>query len=409
VADTKDLLAQAVTALDAERALSAQKLDSMGAANIALQATVDAQQQTNAGLNKTIADQSAQLTANAATIADLKAQLAKYQPAPQPEPPQPVVVTAAVTTGTLANAGINAAIALAQPGQTVRVPAGKYQIDATKPPMLKGGVNYDFTGAQFVVQPNSAPRYYAFKTGAGGGTIKGGEVIGDRLQHTYTAGSTHEWGYGLSLTDGWKVDGMTCRQMTGDGFGVSGDNVEMRNCIGTQNRRQGVSVFACKGFRAYDCQFNLTGAYGTQAGTSPMAGIDFEPDSGSVVDAKLYRCDLSGNRAGALAWLRSTVSGTIDVELVDCTVSKNSNGVWAKDEAARPSTVKVRVTQTDFAGNSGNSVKADSGSVVTVGDTDPANANTFNGGTSPKTGIATKYDIAQLNGGKAVVGVNKYP
>lgn len=364
---------------------------SLGAANVALQASVDALK---------------------AQVAALLAQAATSN-----------TVTAAVTAGALANSAIDAASAKAQPGQTVKVPAGNYLLDATLTPVLKGGVNYDFTGAVFTIQPNSAPRYAGFRTGGSGGSIKGGEVIGDRLKHTYTSGSTHEWGYGVSLAhDNWAVDGMTCRQMTGDGFGITGNNVKLSKCIGTQCRRQGASVFGSFGFRAEDCEFSHTGAYLTDpaAPYGPCAGIDFEPDAidPTIKDAKLSRCRIFANRANVLAQLRSEVAGTIEIALEDCVLDDLSqpvgyiagpNGVWACDAAKRAGSIRVSLLRNKFGRHSGNAVKADAGSVVAVGDGTQANANSFQRGSVLRQGIATKYDIAQINGGQANAGWNAFP
>lgn len=370
--DTKDLLAQAVTALEAERAAYAQTIDSLTDASVALQAQLDAANATIAGLQGTVS----------------------------------------IAPGALANGPLQAAIDKAQAGQTIRVPAGDYLLDALNPVMLKGGVTYDFTGARFAIVPNSAPRYYGMRTQGAGGKILGGEIVGDRLKHTYTSGSTHEWGYGLMVSDdAWLVEGTTVRQCTGDGVGVAGNNVTLRNCLLTENRRQGASVFTSTGFRAEGCEFSYTGAFQTDSAApyGPCAGIDFEPDSGSVRDAKLTGCTFTRNRADVLTWLRSEVSGTLDVTLEDCTTDgTSSNGVWAKDEAGRAGSVKVTLRRNKLGKHSGAAVKADAGSVVTVGG-EQAEANTFNNGATLKQGIATQYDIQRPNGGVASVGWNLWP
>lgn len=361
--DTKDLLAQAVVALEAERAASMQAVAS-------LQAQLDAANATIAGLQGTVS----------------------------------------IAPGTLANGPLQAAIDKALAGQTIRVPAGDYLLDALNPVMLKGGVTYDFTGARFAIVPNSAPRYYGMRTQGAGGKIIGGEIVGDRLKHTYTSGSTHEWGYGLMLSDdGWLAEGMTARQCTGDGAGVAGNNVTLRNCLLTENRRQGASVFTSTGFRAEGCEFSYTGAFQTDSAApkGPCAGVDIEPDSGMVTDAVFDGCTFKNNRVGFEAWMRNGVAGGITgVVLRNCTFDTNPNHVWACDEDGS-GPVEVKVVNCRFLNlGSGACVKADSGSVVTVGGKQDE-ANTFRNGATLKQGIATQYDIQ--GSGQKVVGWNWWP
>jgi hypothetical protein len=200
-----------------------------------------------------------------------------------------------------------------------------YLIDAAKGLKITVPVVLD-PKAILVEKANSLARDCLVEVVAG--SISGGQIMGDRDNHIFDdPNSTDEWCYGLRLSgNGTKASNITVSSCTGDGIGVTGDDVVLDHVVSQGNRRNAVSVFACKGFRAFDCTFADTS--GAQYG--PCAGIDFEPDSGSITDARLERCVARNNRAGFLAWVRQTVSGNVDVTLVDCITDNNANGVHAK-------------------------------------------------------------------------------
>lgn len=352
MSDTKDLLAQASAALDAERSASISTIDSLTAANVAMQAQLD--------------------TANA-TIAGLMARL---------DPWAAVDKTGATDVTDQVQALIDRGLA---------IPAGTYLIDAAKGLHATSALKM---GAQTILKakPNNAERYCMVSL-APGVTIDGGQIIGDRDGHTLSSPtSTDEHGYGLRLATGCKASNVQVSKCTGDGAVVVGDNVEIRNLSSRFNRRQGMSVFASKGLRVYDSQFTDTSG----APNGPCAGVDIEPDSGSVTDAVFTRCAFNGNRVGFEAWMRSGIAGGITgVQLVNCTFDNNSNHVWTKDEDGS-GPVSATITGCTFGklSGSGNAIKADAGSSLSV------SGNTF--------AILAKYAIAQLNGGTVTQSSNTY-
>jgi hypothetical protein len=190
--------------------------------------------------------------------------------------------------------------ALGPQGGVVKVPAGRYMVDAVKSITVRSGVTLELDPSAILeAKPNSLPRYYILKLEADA-VVRGGRVLGDRLAHTYTAGSTHEWGYGVMLSgDRCKLLDTVVAECTGDGIGLSGDEVEIRGVISTRNRRQGMSVFAAKRGRVYDSEFSFTGSLNGQPGALPMAGVDIEPDGASAgspapvcEDIQFTRCSL---------------------------------------------------------------------------------------------------------------------
>jgi hypothetical protein len=361
--DTKDLLAQAQVALEAERmqaqaamdALNAQ-MDSLTAANIELQAENDAL--------RAASDPWASVDKTGATDVTDKVQ-------------------ALISKG-------------------LAVPAGKYLIDAVKG--LKVTSAKLDPNAVLIAKPNGQPRYCMVEVS---GSIEGGQIIGDRDTHDYTTiTSTHEWGYGLKLLNGAMASNVQVSKCTGDGVAVVGDNVTLDYVVSRFNRRQGMSVFSCTGLRAYDCEFTDTSG----APNGPCAGVDFEPDNGSITDARLERCVSRNNRAGFLAWVRQTVSGNVDVTLIDCITDNNANGVHAKGLNGK---AYLHVQGGKHTNRSAN-CRVESGSAFDIaGCTFGFTGKDRTDFTLTGTDSRTKYDIqfpttTGLPNGTAKVGTNSY-
>lgn len=230
--------------------------------------------------------------------------------------------------------------ALAPTGGVVEVPAGRYMVDAVKSLTVRSGVTLDIDpNATLVAKPNSSPRYYILKLEADA-VVRGGRVQGDRLAHTFTAGSTHEWGYGVMLSgDRCKLLDTVIAECTGDGIGLSGDDVEIRKVVSTRNRRQGISVFAAKRARIYDSEFSYTGSLNGQAGALPMAGVDIEPDGASAgspapvcEDIQFTNCRFVNNESAGIKSYKNNAAGSPavirNIRVEGCEIAGNTDGAW---------------------------------------------------------------------------------
>jgi len=84
-----------------------------------------------------------------------------------------------------------------------------------------------------------------------------------------------EWRYGLRLhhVTNVLVEGISIVETGGDGIGVTGKDITIRNCVCDRNHRQGISVFNAENLLIEDCVLSNT------SGTAPQAGIDIEPDT----------------------------------------------------------------------------------------------------------------------------------
>lgn len=287
-----------------------------------------------------------------------------------------------------------------------QVPAGRYLIDPLKSLRVRSGTKLELDPeAVFIAKPNAAIRYAVFKLdGVTDVEITGGQIVGDRDLHDYSkVTSTHEWGYGLQIKgDLIKVRGLRVSNCTGDGLSVSGNGIELREVVSTNNRRQGMSVFNVDVLNVYDCEFSNTN------GTAPQAGVDIEPDSGSASNVLFERCKMNNNAtAGLLSWTRNGTGASITgIEARDCTMANNANGVHAKGLAGPIVTISLNGCL--LSKNRGSGARIESGANLAIdGCTFEAvidRADFTLTGTSTKT----VNDIRVLTGGAATVGTNSY-
>jgi len=357
--------------------------DNLSAANVSLQAQLDTRDQT---------------------IAALKAQIDVLQPKPKTVADYGVKGDGLTDDTAALQAALDAGVRL--------IPDGKYLIDATKSLFVRSGTLEMGANAVLVAKPNSAPRYYVLRAVGDDITVKGGQIVGERWAHTYTSGSTHEWGCGLQVSGNRiTVDGARVSDCTGDGIGVNGAGHVIRNVVSTKNRRQGLSLYNCPDLKIYDSEFSNTGNAGQPdpAGLiGPFAGIDAEPDKASAVNVYCERVKCVGNRAGFLAWLRSEVGGSIVATLKDCVLEGNSNGAQAK---ALAGSITVNMSGCSVNKNSGSGCRIEAGATFNI------DGNTFLKPRSPTFTLAgtdsrTANDIRCVSStsgvGKATVGTNRY-
>ena len=134
--------------------------------------------------------------------------------------------------------------------------------------------------------------------------FRGGEIVGDRLQHDYTPDEhpSHEWGHGLYLpnrSENCIIDGVFVHDCTGDGIAVSGTNNVIQNVVINFCRRQGITVASNNNLTI--CNFKIHNIGTTDVdtgieGTAPRAGIDVEPNENGIVNGlticngRVYEC-----------------------------------------------------------------------------------------------------------------------
>jgi hypothetical protein len=380
--DSKTALAQVVTAAQALSGMVdtlTGQVDSLSDANVQLQAQID--------------------TANQ-TIASLSAQL---------DPWYAVDKTGATDVTDKVQALISKGLA---------VPAGKYLIDPSKPLTLSvpGSTLVMDANAVLIAKPNDLTRYYVLKVTADDCVVKGGQIVGDRLQHNYTSGSTHEWGLGVLISGNrCTVTGLKVSGCTGDGIGVTGDNCTIGpDVVCTGNRRNNLSAYDCNGLQVTGSEFSNAGNGGAAdpAGLiGPFAGIDVEPDRLAITTVTLTNNKILNNaHAGLCAWLRKEVGGSIAITASGNTIAGNANGIHAK---ALAGSIQITVNGNTLT-NKSCGCRVESGAALSI----DGNVFAFTGKDRTDFTLAgmdsrTKYDIqfpvtTGLPNGTAKVGTNSY-
>lgn len=218
---------------------------------------------------------------------------------------------------------------------TVWVPAGKYLVNgvattSTSGPFLKLKSNMRFMmdpAAVLQIIPNSSIRYYGLSTnGADNIEISGGTIVGERYQHTYTAGSTHEWGMCIGVKEGSsnvKIHDITVKDCTGDGIVTGGQShgILIERVVSTNNRRQGLSLTNSYDVIVRNSEFSYTN------GTSPEAGIDIEPDLPREARNILIENNKIHHNAkvGVLPYIQS-----YDLQILNNEISYNNLGIYVR-------------------------------------------------------------------------------
>jgi len=190
--------------------------------------------------------------------------------------------------------------AVAGTGGTVLIPDGTYMINVLASSycgvQLKSNMTFSLsTGAVLKAKANASGTYSILAANTVSNVnIIGGTLMGDRSTHTGTGG---EWGMGLSIngSDHIVVQDVIAKECWGDGFYVENNssNITLCNLTGDHNRRQGLSIVSVNGLVVRNSTFKNT------TGTPPEAGIDVEPNDGTVVQNVLITgCTLTNNAGG---------------------------------------------------------------------------------------------------------------
>jgi len=139
----------------------------------------------------------------------------------------------------------------------------------------------------------------------------------DYQSSPYKAG---EWRHAINLrgVSNVRIAGLSIESSGGDGIYVGTRNhvpcedVLLEDLDITDNHRQGISVISARRLAIRDCVISGT------SGTSPGAGIDFEPNSGDpgFQDCLVSGCRIEGNAGGGILFvLRNLHAGNEPVSI----------------------------------------------------------------------------------------------
>jgi hypothetical protein len=228
----------------------------------------------------------------------------------------------------------NAVNALPSDGGTVYVPAGTYRIDAVRSVRLRSRMHLQMDpSAKLVAKRTGSAEYNVLLADTRHDVeISGGQIIGDREQHTSTTG---EGGHGIRIRGSQRVTIRDIRisKCWGDGITVGpkpvwkapyivSRDVVLVGVVCTENRRNALSIGNVIGMKVYDSEFSNT------HGTKPQCGIDVEPDedqygsNDSCDNILIQNCVMNGNAMNGITLWSPRAQG---VTVKNCVM--NGNGV----------------------------------------------------------------------------------
>jgi hypothetical protein len=146
--------------------------------------------------------------------------------------------------------------------------------------------------------------------------------------------SDGEWRHAIQLRGSRKIviEGVRIDSSGGDGIYVAGSKknaysseIRILNCRLRDHRRQGISVISSVDLLVQNSRIEGT------SGTSPQAGIDFEPNSSDnrIRECRVVNCDFSENRGLAAMIGLSKLSGKsspVSIEFRECLFSRSDSG-----------------------------------------------------------------------------------
>ena len=137
-----------------------------------------------------------------------------------------------------------------------------------------------------------------------------------------------EWRYALRIykSENVLVEGLRIAESGGDGIGVTGRDITIRNCVCDRNHRQGISVFSAENLLIEDCVLSNT------SGTAPQDGIDFEPDrcTERLVNVTLRNVLSVGNAGYGFEFMLDKLnvgSAPVSIRLENCRSVGNGRSV----------------------------------------------------------------------------------
>ena len=217
-------------------------------------------------------------------------------------------------------------------GYTYIFPTGEYGVkgysagESETGFKLKSNTRYIFMkGAKIKILDNNSPQYSGILIkNAENFELINAEVVGDRDNHDFTSGGSHERGAGVMIRENASgvIHNLKVSNTTGDGIDVIGNNktnIEFTGSTIVDNaRRNGVSLES--GHRIIFDVLEIANI----KGTSPESGIDFEPfKDGHILDyvfinhLKTENNNKVGIHFAAMQWYKTPVNIVINHAEVD--------------------------------------------------------------------------------------------
>lgn len=236
-------------------------------------------------------------------------------------------------------------------GGKIYFPSGTYMIETAISNTTEKGIIVDgdnihielSDGAELKAIPNQYPKYsiLTFKD-MKNGSVKGGKIIGDRIEHDYASISgTHEFGFGVHIYSAENITVEKCyiSDLTGDCIEIWGRNnpthgyvpskfVTIKNCTLNMSRRNNISVVVGTDITISENIISNAGeSDGVNDGTAPKSGVDIEggsnPSRINVIN-NIFRNNLGGSVI-VFNGNEVNVSGNISDQTIMYQYSSNTN------------------------------------------------------------------------------------
>ena len=211
--------------------------------------------------------------------------------------------------------------------------------------------------SKLIVSPASTGSYQIIKINNASNTkLYYPNIVGDRNGHV---GSTGEWGMGISIWGGTDIEiyNANVSNCWGDGIYIANaaKNITLYSPYVDNNRRNGISVVSANGVKIYNMLASNTN------GTSPMAGIDIEPNHNTdVIDNILVQDPVTFNNKDkgvqlVLKSLAGTASKNVNVDIVNHQDIHSNYGMGfylgSKKAGALPVQGNIRIVNPDWSGS----------------------------------------------------------
>jgi hypothetical protein len=247
-------------------------------------------------------------------------------------------------------------------GQTLEIPAGKYNINPISFPnnsnvFVDAGVtvtaNSGYNAGQVMLAIHSSN---VTITGAGATA-----AVFQMRKSEYTSGESRHCldiqGTGTAIITNIRITGISCNDSGGDGLYVRQvSNLTVSDCIFDNNRRQGSSITGQVNHIYY-----LRDHFTNTNGTAPQAGIDVEPNQPPdfLLDVKITDCYTDGNYGDGImvsTWLMDATSQPIDVTVLRNHATGNGRFGYSgqnNDPSNAPGTILFQDSFSDQSGSYG--------------------------------------------------------
>jgi hypothetical protein len=229
-------------------------------------------------------------------------------------------------------AALQAALDAARPGVVLRIPQGRYLVDAGRSLRPRPGSSIALDdGAVLQALPDDLERSAIIDlTNVGDVAIRGGRLVGNRAAHR----GGGEWGHGIRILSSSRIslsdivivdcwgDGVYVGALGKAGAARPSQQVRLRRVTCGHNRRQGLSITVATDVVVDGCTFVDT------RGTPPSSGIDIEPQrQGPARAIRVLRSTLSRNDGCGIE-----CSGDVhDLAIDGCVIEGNrTHGILAR-------------------------------------------------------------------------------